>query len=644
MRDAEKLAQECEAELESATELLAELLSSVEPRTAELTLERHNVLTMHVANAETRAQLLAEAHPSAEARAAGAECLQRARSFDHKLDLNRELYQAFLSVDRSRLDPLARRYAERILQDFRRAGVDKDEATRVRLQELSDRENSLGREFSRTIREDVREIRVDPARLKGLPEDFVRSHPPGADGKVRITTNRPDFTPFMRYATDSAARRDLQRAYRDRAWPANEATLLELLAVRRDKARLLGFQDWADYATEQEMVRSGRNVEEFVERLARATETAARREYRALLDRKREDEPQAEFLGSWDRPYYEEVVRREQFGADARQMRHYLDAERCRMGLLHVTSELFDLEYRHLSDASRWHEDVVAYEVLHAGETLGRMYLDLHPREGKFKGGAAFPVVMGVLGRQLPEAALLLNLPRGPMDHEDLVILFHEFGHLLHHLFSGHQKWLRFSGTASERDFVEAPSQLFEEWAWDVDVLRRFAVHRETGEPIPAELILSARAAADFGRAMRMGIQLCDAALSLRLHQAEPEGLDTTALLREQERRYNVVPSTDGTHFQVSFNHLVNYTARYYTYPWSLVIARDLLSEFQKYGLMDVATARRYRDAVLSPGGSKDAAQLIRDFLGRDFGFEAFERWLAGEPAPARGSGSGAAA
>jgi thimet oligopeptidase len=243
----------------------------------------------------------------------------------------------------------------------------------------------------------------------------------------------------------------------------------------------------------------------------------------------------------------------------------------------------------------------------------------------KYKHAAQFDLVRGVVGRQLAEGVLVCNFPRELMEHRDVVTLFHEFGHLIHHVIAGDHDWVRFSGVATEWDFVEAPSQLLEEWAWDADVLRSFATDG-SGEPIPAGLVAKMRSANDFGRAFQARTQLFFASVSYRLHLGPVDDID--ALIRRLETEYDLFAHVEGTHFHASFGHLEMYTSAYYTYLWSLVIAKDLFSAFAAAGLFDPATARRYRDTVLAAGGSRDAADLVADFLGRPYDSAAFRRWL----------------
>jgi thimet oligopeptidase len=261
---------------------------------------------------------------------------------------------------------------------------------------------------------------------------------------------------------------------------------------------------------------------------------------------------------------------------------------------------------------------------------LGRIYLDLHPRDGKYKHAAQFDLVGGITGRRLPEGVLVCNFSRGLMEHQHVVTLFHEFGHLVHHVLGGDQHWSRFSGVATEWDFVEAPSQMLEEWAWDAEVLRTFAIDAD-GTPIPAELVARMRAAKDFGKGIFVRNQLFYTAVSHVFHRDRPA--DQTAAVRELQQRYDAVRYLDGTHFHASFGHLGGYSSAYYTYLWSLVIAKDLFAAFDADDLFAPAAATRYRDRILAPGGSRDAADLVADFLGRPFTFDAFAAWLADAPA-----------
>jgi thimet oligopeptidase len=586
-------------------------------------------------------------HPERRIREAAEECEKEVAQFRTELGLHRQLYDAVEGCREDGLDAPAQRMLARLLREFHRFGVDRDEDTRRQVERLRSELVALSQEFARNISTDVRWIELDdPSELDGLPEDYVRRHSPGGNGKIRITTDYPDYNPFMAYARNARLREELYRAFRSRAHPANLSVLKSIVRCRHELSSLLGYAHWADYATEDKMIRDARSVEAFIDRVSAAAEERSVEEYAVLLARKREDEPDATEVFDWEKGYYEERVRAERYDVDSRELRPYLRYESVKAGVLAIVAELFGVELRTVRGAPAWHDDVEVLDVVEGGEVVGRVYLDMHPREGKFKHAAMFPIVLGLRGRVRPVAALVCNFPNpresdGPalLEHDDLVTLFHEFGHVLHHLFARDHDWVEFSGTGAEWDFVEVPSQLFEEWAWAPEVLERFANHWETGETIAAELVARLRRAREFGQGLQVRQQMYYASLSLRCHNTCPDDLDIEALQRELQNRYSRFRFIENTHFLASFGHLDSYSALYYTYMWSMVIEKDLLSRFEASGLMDVETARRYRAAILEPGGSRDAADLVRDFLGRDYNFEAFRRWL-GSDSTQRGSES----
>jgi thimet oligopeptidase len=280
-----------------------------------------------------------------------------------------------------------------------------------------------------------------------------------------------------------------------------------------------------------------------------------------------------------------------------------------------------------------WHPSVEGWELLEGGMLAGRFYLDMHPRPGKYGHAVHFRVRTGTSDGALPESALVCNFPGGTpgepglMDHGDLQTFLHEFGHLMHSMLA-RQRWNGISGVRTEWDFVEAPSQMLEEWGWDPAVLAGFARHHETGEPIPAELVRQLKRATGFGRALDMRTQMTYARISLSLYDRPPEQVNTDSIVSAVTRAYSPVPPQPGTHMQTSFGHLNGYSAYYYTYMWSLVIAKDLFSRFDQSNLLASEPARRYRKLILEPGGSAPAARLVEDFLGRPFSFDAWRAWL----------------
>jgi len=589
-------------------------------------LDLWNDADIALSEAMNEAYIVSEAHPDAAVREVAEQQVQAVESLSSARLLDRDLWRGFADAAGERLDDDQARLLHHVLRDFRRGGVELADADRERVRQLADRDTELSLTFSRNIRDGRRQIQVPVEGLAGLPQDFVDAHPVDDEGMVTLSTDYPDLMPVREYATDRATRLALVGAYNDLAWPENDAVLAELLEVRAERARLLGYADWADYETETRMIGSGAAIPEFLERLDAASLPAAEAEYPVLRERLRRDVPDADEVTIADFWHVLGVIKHEQYDVDAQLVRSYLPFERVATGVLDVTGRLFDVEYVPV-DAPAWHDDVRTYDVVRDGGRLGRIHLDLHPREGKFSHAACFPIAPGVTDRVLPEAALLCNFSRGLLEHDEVVTFFHEFGHLVHDILGGRHRFARFSGVATEWDFVEAPSQLLEEWAWDAGVLASFAVNAD-GEPIPAELVERMRTADAFGRGLEVRRQLGHANVSYRLHVDRPADLQA-----ETERLYastSPVQPLRGLHPYAGFGHLTGYGACYYTYQWSLVIARDLLSGFGA-GLMDPEAALRYRTEVLERGGTRDASDLVEAFLGRPTTFDAYRDWLAGD-------------
>jgi thimet oligopeptidase len=605
-------------------------------------LAQFNDLSIQADNADNESSLMRAVHPDAKVRDAASECEKLVAALRTELSLDRGLYDVFAQVRIEGQPADVLRLVSKTLEDFQRAGVDKDEPTRARIKALNDELVTVGQDFDKSIAGDVRSVELDPGQLLGLPQDWIDAHKPCSkddaaakkctEGKVRVTTNYPDAIPFMSYARDDAARKALYLVTKQRAWPENDTNLVKMLRLRHELATLLGFKDWAAFIVGNKMIRTEQAVGDFIERISKASDARMKRERNALLAELRKTDKGATAVQDWQTSYLLGVVKKDRYAFDAQALRPYLHYDKVKNGLLALTSKLFGVQYRPNLTAPKWHPDIEAYDVYEGEHLFGTIYLDMHPRENKFKHAAQFSLQNGLEGKQLPIGVLVCNFPNprtgnGLMEHKDVETFFHEFGHLLHHVIGGHQKWQRFSGVATEWDFVEAPSQIFEEWAKDYDVLKAFATD-DKGVVVPKELVEKLRASDDFGKALWVRHQMFYAALSLRLHDRDPSGIDMDKLVAELMARYSPYPFVPETHMQASFGHLNGYSAMYYTYMWSLVIAKDMFSKFKAQGILDPATALAYRKAVLQPGGSKDAAQLVADFLGRPYTYQAFEDWL----------------
>jgi thimet oligopeptidase len=564
---------------------------------------------------------------------------QRVAMAASALSLNREVYEALAAIHLDGTDALDRagaatkHYVERTLLSYRLAGVDKDQATREQLQSLNEKATRLSLEFSRNIQEGAKTIEATPAELDGLPADYLARHPADAGGRVTLSTDQPDMQPVMTFASSAALRERMFLAYNTRAYPANRQILLDLLATRQQIATILGFRSWADLATADQMMGSAANVRAFLAKLDEASVEGARRELKLILDFTRQRQPGLEAIDMTSRGYWYEQFRRSAFNFDSQSVRPYFPYEQVEAGVLATAARLFKIEFR-CSAAPAWHPAVSVFEVFDGGKLVGRFYLDMHPREGKDKWFSAAPVVTGVRGRALPEAALICNFPGGDdkdpglLQYNDVVTFFHEFGHLMHAILGGQTEWAGISGFATEGDFIEVPSQMLEEFFRDEKLLQAFAKHYQTGEILPSETIKKMKLAGAFGRADWVRSQLYYTTLSLDLHDLDPANLDLDSITRRLYEALQPWTWLEGNRMYASFGHLTGYSSNYYTYAFDKVIALDFFAQFDPRDLLGCDVGSRYRKLVLEQGGSKPGRQMVRDFLGRDEEFAAFSRWL----------------
>ncbi len=646
-----------ESHLGAVRAAVAELTAAQGPRTIESTLALYDRAVWHLRMAGAQAHVMFMVHPVAGVRDAVQALSQQVSAEGVALSLNQEVYQALASVDVSAADEATKYYMERTLLGYRLAGVDRDEATRNKIRALADRATELGMQFSRTVQDDVRRITVDdPEQLRGLPGDYLVRHGVREDGgklladsPVVITTDPPEMSPVMSYAGSAALRRKLYLQYNDRGYPANKQVLLDLLSTREEMAEVLGFRSWADLATTDQMMGSAENMRRFLTEVEDAARETALREWAELEAFARERDPHLQTLSLSDARFWEEQFRRARYDFDSQSVRPYFPYTQVETGILATAGQLFGVRFQRNEAAPVWDPAVKAFDVFDAGAEgstpVGRIYLDMHPREGKSKWFSMCSLVGGVGGQHIPETALVCNFPQptkndpGLMQYADVVTYFHEFGHLMHEVLGGRQRWAGQSGIATEGDFVEVPSQMLEEFFEDADLLRTFARHVETGEPIPYETVERMIKASAHGRAISTLTQVMYATYSMETHDRRAASLDLDTLLRDGYDRFSKYEFVEGNRMYAAFNHLVGYTSNYYTYLYDKVIALEFFRQFasaDSADLLNGKTGERYRREVLEPGGSKPARALVKAFLGSEHvSMDALKEWISKEYAAA---------
>ena len=552
------------------------------------------------------------------------------------LNLNQGVYRALAALP-SPADGATRHYLEHSLLEYRLAGVDRDDATRAKIKALQDKITALGLTFERAVHDDVRTTVADKAQLEGLPPDYLASHPADPEGHVKITTDPPDGWPAQRFSNSAELRHTLFLAANSVGYPANTETLRALLATRAELAQLLGYKTWADFAMADQMIGSPAKLAEYLAGIDAASREPGAREDAALLSFARERDPSIQKISYADLRYWQEQYRRARFNFDSQSVRPYFPYAGVERGVITTASRLFHLDIRPVSGVRTWHPSVTTYDVYDGPVRLGRIYLDMHPREGKDKWFSTQPLAYGVHGRQLPEAVLVCNFTGGTsadpglMQYGDVVVFLHEFGHLMHHVIGGQNAFAGEGAFLIEGDFVEAPSQMLEEFFHDYGVLSSFARHYQTGEVLPRELFARMNRADAYGRASGQQRQLMYTSVSLDFHTLTPATLDFDAAYRRDFERFNSAAFIPGDHFWASFTHLNGYSSNYYTYVLDKVIALDFFAQFDARNLLGGPAGMRYRQAVLAPGSTRPAAELARDFLGREPNLDAYRRWMLAE-------------
>jgi len=564
---------------------------------------------------------------------------EHVRDWFVELGKREDLYRAVKSYagqpESGKLTPEQQRLLEHTLRDYRRSGMELPAEQRAELKQLELEENKLSLEFEKNVRDDATRVPLTAAELAGVPEDMLRPIPRSGDLYL-VGLDQPTYFAVMTYADSETTRHKLFLAFKRQGGRENITLLERILALRARQAQLLGYPTVADYAAEIRMAKNAATVLKFYDDLRPLIRRKAKLDFDEFTAAKREvTHDAAVALQAWDQFHCENWLLKNRYAVDALQVREYFPMDRVLAGLFQITQTLYGIEYRDVTAqaATRgrplWHADVKLYEVWDKArsELLGEMYLDPFPRENKYNHFAQF----GLLPRkvwndgtvQRPLVALVCNFPPPTPDqpslmtHEDVQTLFHEFGHAMHSLLT-QVHYGSFSGTATARDFVEMPSQLFENWARDPAVLKTFARHYRTGAPLPDELLAAMVKAKNVGSGLRAERQVFYGLVDLRYNMVPDGKVDTTkiglATMAETEQ-FRAAPET---YFQAGFQHLIGYGAGYYSYMWAEVYAQDMFTRFRQQGPLNPAIGMEFRDKVLSRGGSVEEMDMLTGFLGRE--------------------------
>jgi len=640
----EVLAGACESAMRRCDEAVAAIVTTPDgQRTFANTLLALEEATEHVGLASGAYAFMAYVSADDVLREAAREWDEKLEKYMVGLAFREDLYAAICayadSAEAKSLTGEDARLLEFELRDYRRNGFELPPEQRQRVRELFDRLVELGIHFRNAIDDWEDGIWVRREDLAGLPDVFIdnlKSEERDGEKQYFVSLDYPEFYPFLSNAESEEWRRELFTKDQRKGGRENVERIEEAIRLRHEVAELLGYDSWAAYVVEVRMAKQRQAVDSFLADLRDKVRLKADADMKGLAESKKEHVG-VEQVHIWDWRFYHNRLLRTKYAVDEFEVAKYFPLDACLDGLFRVTQELLGVRYEPVPGALAWHPDARAFDIYEADGSgpFARFYMDLFPRPNKYGHAAAFTLRRG---RQLPDgryqapvSAIVANFtkpaPAQPslLRHSEVVTLFHEFGHVLHQTLTRTRR-ARFSGTATERDFVEAPSQMLEHWCWDAGVLRSFSRHHETGEPLPEDLLQAMVAAKNLDSGGMTLRQLYFATLDFTYHSPGFSG-DTTKTT-EELHAITGFPFTPGTHFQSGFGHLFGYDAGYYGYLWSHVFGDDMYTRFEAAGPLDPALGVEYRAKVLERGGSVDGDELVRSFLGREPNSDAFLRGL----------------
>ena len=542
----------------------------------------------------------------------------------------RDIYKAIREYTDTnpKLGPVEAKLVKEMLIGFKHSGMDLNDKDLEKFKALNKEEAQHVINFDKNIQEYKDPLEVTREQLKGLGEDYIGKLEKTANGNYLVTLDYPDYVPFMLNAEDEEARKALEYKYNRRGGEQNVKLLEKTLTLRRQIAQLLGYKTHADLKLENRMAKNPKTVMTFLKDLQKKLKPMGKAEDKFLIAYKNEKTgKKARTIYPWESGYWANKYRKENLQLDSEKIKEYFPSQVVIDGMLEIFGNVFGITFEPVNIPT-WHEDVKAFLIKDKqnGAPVAYFYMDLYPREGKYKHAACFDLVEGEEKEdgsyQMPFVAIVANLNKPSKDtpsllkHGEVETLFHEFGHVLHNALTK-SKYKAFSGTSVSWDFVEAPSQMLERWAWNPVVLKKISKHYKTGETLPDELIARMLKAKNFGAGGTYLRQNFFAQYDMTLHTAAKTP-DTTKLYFDLTKKIRAVRLTNNTLPLSAFGHIMGgYDAGYYGYLWSEVIAEDFFSEFEKNGIFNPEIGLKFRREILEKGGSEDEEKLVENFLGR---------------------------
>ena len=638
-----ELTAACAAAEDTANAALAALVAINDPdRTFANTVVAFDRIVATYQEVAGRAMFMKDIHPDAAVRDVAAACEERSGKYMVALTARQDLYRALQGWQsnegsRVRLDNEDARLVELTMREFKRNGLLLSDADRQKLVKLRSRITELQTRYSKTLNDDKTKMTFSKDDLVGLPDDFIAAHEDntrhGRQPVYVLTTKYPDYYPVMEGAKKSATRQKMERAFMNRGGPKNHKLLDEAVGLRAQAATLLGYASHDDFVAEDRMAQNAATVADFLSRMQQGLKPALEQDRQKMLALKSVDEPGATVINAWDWRYYMNQIKRIEHNINDDDIRTWFPADHVMSGMFRVYETVLGITLTPVKDTAVWAEGVTLYEVRDTATKtlLARFYVDLFPRDGKYGHAAEFTLSSGQSsadgsktgqGYRIPMCALVMNV-QPPVNGKasflsmsEVETLFHEFGHVMHESLTVARHPSQ-AGTRTALDFVEAPSQMLENWAYEPEVLA--LISRDPHDPnksMPASLAATLKAARKYNAGVHSSRQVFLATFDQRIHAAAK--VDSDAVAKKAWAEVLGFPEDKAGHFAGTFGHMMGgYDGGYYGYLWSEVFAADMWTRFQHEGVMNPVVGRAYRDRVISRGRTREPASLLQDFLGR---------------------------
>ncbi|WP_457423375.1 M3 family metallopeptidase [Roseateles sp. P5_E7] len=584
-------------------------------------------LTVHLEDHQGPNDFVLNVHPDKAIRDAAQACSLRWADFVSSLGQNEKVYKALQKAPKA--DGIDAEFVRLASGQFEDSGVALPKAKRERAKQILDQLTELDQQFNKNIRDAGTRVAFTEAELKGVPASVWEKAKRDDQGRILLGVDYPSYVPVMRTAESSEARERMWLAKTNEGGQPNLDLLARIVTLRGEYAGLFGFSNYVDFNLRRQMAKDGATATRFLDSVTGAVNAREKTELVELRAAK------AQHVGTvmdqttvqrWDATFYSERVKREKFSVDQNAFRPYFPPQASLEFAMRIIEKLMGVKYQRV-DNKLWHEEAQTYVVSDAatGQPIAQMYVDLYSRDGKYNHAAVWPLRGSATRiKRTPVAALVVNFDRNGLTLDEVETLLHELGHAVHVNLSK-TRYAATAGTTVMHDFVEAPSQMLEDWVYDKQVLKLMQAVCPTCKPVPDAMVDQAVAAKHYGKGGLFGRQHLYASYDITLHQqAKPEPLPLWASM-EGATPLGYVP---GTMFPAGFAHIAgSYGSGYYGYLWSLVVAMDLRTAFAADKL-GADTGKRYRDLVLGQGAQKPAPELVKDFLGRESNSQAFFDYL----------------